>query len=533
MDAEQQRTKKEAVKKWLNELSDLAYDAEDTLAEFEIYVEQYQVRRSIPHELKDQINFEIKKINERLEKLKNRMIVLGLERIHVEGRMSDEITKRTPTTSILDESCFYGRETDKNNIIFKLLSWDGPSDERNYGVLPIVGMGGLGKTTLAQSVYHDDERVEKHFKLRAWVCVSEEIDNAKITKAIIESATMETCSLTSLEALQGKLKKMLSGEKFLIVLDDVWNEKLEDWEELQKPFQFGEKGSRVMVTTRTERVSLNKGTLPAYHLGGLEDKYCWSLLKQRAAVDDALSNANPNLEAIGRKIVERCKGVPLAVKTLGGLLRFKVEEKDWEYVLKSEMWELKNESEGIMPALRLSFQHLPAHLKRCFAYCSIFPKDYVFDKEQLVLYWMGEGFIVGSKGGTKQMEDIGSEYFDELCFRSFFQYSGNNKSFVMHDRIHDLAQSISKNICFRVDEDDKWLRNNRNINIPNKARHLSLFATKPIDDNALDHLVKNKCSSPRTSLLLGKAIITCQVAKLGNLYDTWRYLRVLSLLNVN
>ncbi|XP_010275852.1 PREDICTED: putative disease resistance protein RGA3 [Nelumbo nucifera] len=140
-------------------------------------------------------------------------------------------------------------------------------------------MGGLGKTTLAQSVYNGDERVETHFNVRAWACVSEETDNAKITKGIIESATRRACQLDELEPLQGELKEQLDGKKFLIVLDDVWNEKRGDWEQLRRPFQFGERGSRVIVTARLEKVS-------AYHLGCLENEYCWSILKQQATVED-------------------------------------------------------------------------------------------------------------------------------------------------------------------------------------------------------------------------------------------------------
>nr|DAD45355.1 TPA_asm: hypothetical protein HUJ06_003585 [Nelumbo nucifera] len=201
---------KKEVNKWLNQLIDLAYDAEDAIEEYGIYVEKYQVRCSIPHEIKNDIKSEIKKMNERLEKLKNRMTVLGLKSIYGEGRMSNEIINRSSTSSILlDESYFYGRETDKINLISKLLIWDGPSDQKIYGVIPIVGMGGLGKTTLAQSVYNYEKLVNRYFDLKAWVRLSEEVDSAKITRDIIESATMEPCFLRKLETLQMKLKEIV------------------------------------------------------------------------------------------------------------------------------------------------------------------------------------------------------------------------------------------------------------------------------------------------------------------------------------
>ncbi|XP_010273639.1 PREDICTED: putative disease resistance protein At3g14460 [Nelumbo nucifera] len=555
VDAEQQinkktqQRKKEALKKWLNELNHLVYDTEDILDEYAIYVEQYQVCFSIPSEIKHQIESGVKNINERLEKLKNIMTILGLKVVHVEGRMINEMVRRPRTSSLLDESCFYGRETDKAKIIARLLMVDGIDNEKNFEVLPIVGMGGLGKTTLAQSIFND-ENVEKHFKLRAWVCVSEEVDTVKITKAILESATRDAVSLSDLDPLQCLLKDTLNKKRFLIVLDDVWNEDPHAWDILRVPFTNGEKGSRIIVTTRSERVSSIMGTLPVHRLNGLENEFCWSIFRKSAFLNDITLNAHPNLKEIGKKIVNKCKGVPLAVKSLGGLLHSKIEEGEWEYVLTSEIWEL--DKDGIMPALRLSYLHLPPHLKRCFAYCSIFPKDYLFKKEELVLLWMGEGFIHPMR--NRQMEDIGREYFDELCFRSFFHqfhersYFNEKLTFVMHDMIHDLAQFISKDVCFRIEEphdenDDKlW-------NIPNlmKARHLSIFSESKYykHEKLFDALYKVKSS--RTFLLgglssveklevsSGKSIVRIPhlLEKLDILFETWRFLRVLCLRNLS
>ncbi|XP_010273643.2 PREDICTED: putative disease resistance protein RGA3 [Nelumbo nucifera] len=479
-------------------------------------------------DLSSRVNFKL-----RLEK------TVGLGK---ESSSSSSQKGRRQTTSFLDESCFYGRETDKSSIIEKLLRSNGP-DEETLGVLAIVGIGGLGKTTLAQSVYND-ENVKIHFNLRAWVSISDEkVDNAKITKAIIESATRNDCKLTDLEPLQGKLEEMLREKKFLIVLDDVWNMTLGDWNELKKPLMFGEKGSTVIVTTRSESVSSIMATLLIHHLHGLGDEFCWTILRKWASIDDNILSSNPKLEEIGRKIARKCKGVPLAVKTLGGLLHSKVKvEEYWEYVLKSKMWELEDDDDekGIMPALRLSYQHLPAHLKRCFAYCSILPKDHEFKKDELIPLWMGEGLICPD--GRKQTEDIGSEYFDELFFRSFLQYRFSR--FVMHDLIHDLAQSISTDICFGLEEEphnELSSRNNRrNINTPKKIRHLSLFPTKLIDNYklensvTLDQFVKSSSGSLRTFLMHGPyPWCSMEIPWLGthldSLFAAWKCLRVLSL----
>jgi hypothetical protein len=138
---------------------------------------------------------------------------------------------------------------------------------------------------------------------------------------------------------------------------------------------------------------------------------------------------------IGKEIVKKLKGLPLAAKAIGSLLCTKEIEGDWKNILKSEIWELPSDKNNILPALRLSYSHLPAILKQCFAFCSVFPKDYMFEKGRLVQIWMALGFI--QPQGSRRMEDIGSSYFDELVNMSFFQH--HKDGYVMHDAVHDLA----------------------------------------------------------------------------------------------
>ncbi|CAL5331149.1 unnamed protein product [Camellia sinensis] len=201
----------------------------------------------------------------------------------------------------------------------------------------------------------------------------------------------------------------------------------------------------------------------------LSDEDCWSLFAQHAFENRSI-DANPNLVSIGKKIVEKCKGLPLAAKTLSGLLRCKERDEEWVDVLCSKIWELSHEESDILPALRLSYHHLPSHLKQCFAYCSIIPNDYEFEEEEIVLLWMAEGFILQKR--EKQMEDVGGEYFRELLSRSFFQPSSTGKSskFVMHDHINDLAQVVARETCFRLEDILKYAKQCKNIK---KARHSS------------------------------------------------------------
>ncbi|CAL5331041.1 unnamed protein product [Camellia sinensis] len=344
----------------------------------------------------------------------------------------------------------------------------GESSRNKVDVIPIVGMGGIGKTTLAQMVYND-ETVKKHFDLKAWVCVSDEFDIMKITKAIYDSVTSQTCSFNNLDQAQVQLKQALVGKKFLIVLDDVWNKKYNDWNDLSSPFNDGAQGSKVVVTTRSRDIARMMATVELHDVEILSDEDCWSLFAQHAFENRSI-DANPNLVSIGKKIVEKCKGLPLAAKTLSGLLRCKERDEEWVDVLCSKIWELSHEESDILPAFRLSYHHLPSHLKQCFAYCSIIPNDYEFEEEEIVLLWMAEGFILQKR--EKQMEDVGGEYFRELLSRSFFQPSSTGKSskFVMHDLINDLAQVVARETCFRLEDILKYPKQCKNIK---KARHSS------------------------------------------------------------
>ncbi|KAL5540437.1 hypothetical protein UlMin_044953 [Ulmus minor] len=297
-------------------------------------------------------------------------------------------------------------------------------------------MGGIGKTTLAQVVFNDDE-VKEPFELKAWVCVSEEFDVCKVTKTILEAIDSRPCDLKDLNSLQVQLAKNLRGKKFLIVLDDVWRENYDDWEFMSRPFQNGGQGSKIIVTTRSDKVAKIMRSASTYSLKILSDEDCLRLFAWHALGCEDFA-AHSDLEKIGGEIVKKCKGLPLASKALGGVLRSTSDVLEWERIVKSEIWDLTDEESNILPALRLSYHYLPSHLKRCFAYCSIFPKDFKFNKEELVQLWMAENLLYPQK--NKRIEDVGDEYFKDLLSRSFFQKS-DESSIVMHDLMVDLARA--------------------------------------------------------------------------------------------
>jgi hypothetical protein len=240
------------------------------------------------------------------------------------------------------------------------------------------------------------------------------------------------------------------------------------------------------------------GTVPAYDLQVLPNEACLSLFTQHALGANDFS-AHPNLQDIGEKIVKKCNGLPLAAKVLGGLLRTNHDRDEWKDVLESKIWNIPEEKNEIIPALMLSYHHLPSHLKRCFAYCSIFPKDYEFEKDKLVLLWMAEG-LIQTREGAKQMEDLGSKYFDNLLSRSFFQQSNMKKSrFVMHDLINDLAQCVAGDTCFRM-EDRIGVSNGGRL--PKKARHSSYLGGRYDSTGMFEAFFELRCLRTFLPLML-------------------------------
>ncbi|XP_050370969.1 putative disease resistance RPP13-like protein 1 [Argentina anserina] len=456
------------VREWLDELKDVLYHTDDLLDDIKsealcCKLEQEDAGSSSKksqvlkyfrsfsvNEFEKSLETRILEILNRLELIVNEKEVLNLKE-GVKGRTH----ARLPTTSLVEESSVYGRNEEKEAIIKFLLADDVSGNKTD--VLPIVGMGGMGKTTLAQLVYNND-RVEKHFDHHSWVCVLEGFDITKITQSIFRSVSSEAWDMTDLDILQRKLKTSLAGKKFLIVLDDVWTVTDMEWDLFSQPFASGAIGSKIIVTTRIEGVASTIGTLQSQHLLQLSEESCWMVFSKYA-----FKNANPSLEVIGKQIAQKCKGVPLAAKSLGSLLRCEPSIEKWKEILASGIWELKEKD--ILPALWLSYHYLPPHLKRCFAYCSIFPQDYEIRKPKLILLWMAED-LLPLKSKTA-VEEVGDQYFDELVSRSFLQPGYDDSIFLMHDLIHDLANFVSGEFTVRWEGDDSVLES------VGKTRHFS------------------------------------------------------------
>ncbi|VVA40685.1 PREDICTED: putative disease resistance, partial [Prunus dulcis] len=290
----------------------------------------------------------------------------------------------------------------------------------NFDVVAIVGMAGVGKTTLAAQVFNEINATQQ-FRPTAWVCMSNDFNLERVTKQILEAVTSI-------------------------------HYPTEDFN--QSPFLDGAVGSKIIVSTRDAEVSkmMGAGTL-VHNLEPMSNDVCFEVFEQHA-FRNVNRDISPNFGLLKEKIVARCSGLPLAARTLGGLLLRK-EMNEWEEILNKKLWSLSNERD-ILPVLRLSYHYLPSHLKRCFAYCSILPNDYEFCEQQLILLWMAEGALI----------------------EVIFQKSSNkiDLKYVMHDLVVGLAQWAAGDICFRLE--DKQNSDHVQLGCFTKARHASYISGK-------------------------------------------------------
>ncbi|KAJ4715503.1 putative Nbs-lrr resistance protein [Melia azedarach] len=468
LDAEQQFNQKKgyAVRIWLRRLKDAVYDADDLLDDFYTQLKLNEMTsgskmakevriffsksNQIAYSLK--MGHKIQAIRERLDDIKNDKQFLLFKHDNGKGVNYYNRSEREQTHSFECEENVIGRDDDKNAVMQLLLDSNDHADH-NISVVSIVGIGGVGKTTLAQSIYNV-EKVKTHFQLSMWVCVSDDFTLKTVVEMILKSAMGKEIEKLEMDGLQKKLREQIDGKKYFLVLDDVWNENLDKWLKLKTLLKNGATGSKILVTTRSERVANIMSKAPLiYVLRGLIEDKSWSLFT-KIAFEQGEEPKDSRLVGIGKDIVAKCAGVPLAIRTIGRLLYCKDKEEDWLTFRDQELSEIDQEEGDILPILKLSYYHLSPQLKQCFAYCALFPKDYEFEKENLIQLWKAQGFLSTSKK-NQHLEDIGNAHFKDLLSGSFLQDLKEKEGRIgervmtckMHDLMHDLAQSVTGNEC--------------------------------------------------------------------------------------
>ncbi|KAL0389660.1 UNVERIFIED_CONTAM: putative disease resistance RPP13-like protein 1 [Sesamum calycinum] len=473
-DAERKGVADPKVKSWLEKLENISYDIDDVLDEWELENIRQKLEESEDGSHQSSDDSWEKKVCSFLESvclcfkqtIQRRSIAKNMKGVNRRldsiaqenedefkfipnlDRNSGKDFQPNPSNSFVDVSKIHGRDIDKETLVTKLLSESSSrGDDDSVPIFSIVGAGGMGKTTVARFVFEDD-RVKNYFKLLIWVGVPNPFDEIKIAKAILEITDKDSSSLCQPQALLQSIKKSVSGKKFLLVLDNVLDDNDTKWEHLTACLKSGAFGSKILVTTRNEKVTKITNTTYVHPLQPLSDLYC----------------------------CQEMQGLPLAAKTMGGLLRYKASLQEWRDVLKSEMWELEDVRKNLFPVLTLSYNELHPVVKRCFSYCAIFPKGTIIHVDKLIRIWMAQGFLSSSGSSASEMEVAGRHYFEDLAMRSFFQdFSKDERedrtiTCKMHEIIHEFAQFLTEKECLivkRVDGGAKVVsgQNARHLNI--------------------------------------------------------------------
>ena len=497
-DAEEKRTKKPELSAWLDEIKKVSYEAIDVFDEFKYEALRREAKKK-GHDIvlgkgivslfpsRNSIVFryrmgkKLQRIVQKIKVLVSEMDTFGLvkqqQEIPKQWRQTDSIMVDTEK-HIVSRS----RDEEKKKIIKMLLD---EARGKDLTVLPIVGMGGLGKTTFAQLIYNDPE-IEKHFLLRRWCCVSDVFDVVTIANSICMSTEKDRE-----KALQD-LQKEVGGKKYLIVLDDVWNRDSDKWGKLRTCLKKGGMGSVVLTTTRDVEVAriMVTGEVQVHNLEKLREDYLMEIIQSKAF---SLPKSEEHFEVL-HKIVQKCDGSPLAAKSFGSVLCNRSTVQEWKDILaKSNI--CNEEEEQIFPILRLSYDDLPLHIKQCFAFCAILPKDYKIDVETLINLWLAHDFIPLQEDDYIEM--VAKHIFNELVWRSFFQDVEKfplRTTCKIHDLMHDIAQSVMRKECVSIVGRSDY----RNLLSEHPRYH---FHSSNINTFLLDDFMRKQSPTLRTVLL--------------------------------
>ncbi|XP_038981896.1 putative disease resistance protein RGA4 [Phoenix dactylifera] len=465
---------------WLRQVKDAAYKAEDLLDDLESKFHQGENKVRASSSSKLQAVKRTVLTDDDLKNLKN--LVNDLERINPQIKSWEQVLQQHNANmrAAISKNRFFltpqeviGRTRETDRILRRLLRGEeGTSSTPSFVVLPIVGIGGVGKSTLAWHIYTherlfpEDKSQEDHFSWKVWLNVSKNLDIIEIANKLVLNKESPVSEIVDdrdsvnaiLEDILKKFKKLTKDQKFLIVLDDVWDVDTQSWDKLKSFLACGARGSTILITTQYKRVAKIMRTMKPIKLDVLTDDDYQQLLEQCTFGGDQNleEQTRQDLQSIGRKI-SILRGLPRAANALGNMLRPFLDSNYWETFLNSKWWEHNKILRDVLPSLGLNYQNLDASQKLCFAYCSIFPRGHKFEQNRLVHMWMAQGFIQPKTAGKMRIEDIGRQVFAELVHRNFFQKISENE-YVMHDIIRELAEYLSSDECSVINDETEQIQ---------------------------------------------------------------------------
>ncbi|XP_039822673.1 putative disease resistance protein RGA1 [Panicum virgatum] len=453
-DAERRSIRDAAVRLWLKRLTDAMYGISDILGEFETMESPgRKVCVQMPYLAvgsKILIANKMKKMRQEVENIKDQHRQFSFK-TDSKSNVQPVPDERETDSYMDDQTLVVGRTEDKR----KILSCFSESMAQDITILPIYGIGGIGKTILAKLIFNDTY-FKDHSKV--WIYVSQMLNVNKIGNSIISQLSKCESNLTERQMIRNHLGQLLTdpnyNKKIMIVLDDVWEENDSQLNELKTMLPVIKGGKVVViVTTRDEHNARKICTVQPYKLLPLSDETCWAIIKRKSEFE--ARDDKEHLEQVGRDIAMKCGCVALAAQALGYMLKPRTFG-EWESVRNSDIWNASTSEQeslahhNVLACLLLSYRSMPPPLKLCFAYSAFFPKGYKLDKNDLIYQWIAHGFIPPSSiFSTRQ---LGEKYAKRLLGMSFLQHSKLSsklpESFVdLKELVHlDLNNCRSLNI---------------------------------------------------------------------------------------
>ncbi|XP_042045696.1 putative late blight resistance protein homolog R1B-16 [Salvia splendens] len=487
----------------------------DTVFKTEDLIESQMVHQMLSHLESESLTFSTPDLHQVTQELDSAVVLMAEKRTSSSDlQQATQQLEPMKLVEELEENSAYSSRS-KNDLvgvdaILLELKVCLTNMERKVEIIPIVGMGGIGKSTLARNLY-DDACIVSHFDYRGWAAISQVPNVREIMLSLLRGQDEKVgdqligCGEYELREI---LHKRLFGRRYMIVLDDIWSTKV--WDEIRMYFPDNSNGSRIVITTRESDAAFYvAGSKSLHHVRLLNKSASRDLLCRIAFGEEVCPG---ELQGVAARIGSDCSGLPLAIHVIGGLLSKVERSRDvWENVSTDVKASIVESDEHFSNILYLSYNHLPIHLKPCFLYMGAFPEDYEIKGSRLKSLWIAEGFVKSK--GDKSLEEEAEDYLKALVERNLLlvrrkKYNGKPVSYSIHDLLRDL--------CLRKANEEKFL------NLKDSMHRVSVHSSSEIED---------VCASPQ--LMSFARSFICTGKKIASpVFSMLRLVRVLDVMGI-